>query len=42
LLHYDAAGQVHQGDLCYRLFREHGFTWGSDWRTLKDYQHFEK
>ena len=28
--------------LCYRLFRQHGFTWGGDWRSLKDYQHFEK
>lgn len=30
------------GDLCYRLFIEHGFTWGGNWRTVKDYQHFEK
>ena len=29
-------------DLCYRLFIEHGFRWGGSWRTLKDYQHFEK
>lgn len=29
-------------DLCYRLFRQHGFTWGGSWRSLKDYQHFEK
>ena len=28
-------------DLCYRLFRQHGFTWGGSWRSLKDYQHFE-
>ena len=31
-----------RGDLCYRLFKQHGFRWGGDWRTLKDYQHFEK
>jgi hypothetical protein len=30
------------GDLCYRLFTQHGFTWGGNWRTVKDYQHFEK
>lgn len=24
-----------------RLFKRHGFSWGGDWRTLKDYQHFE-
>ena len=29
-------------DLCYRLFKAHGFQWGGDWRTTKDYQHFEK
>ncbi|MBR6998888.1 MAG: M15 family metallopeptidase, partial [Prevotella sp.] len=29
-------------DLCYRLFTEHGFKWGGSWRTLKDYQHFER
>lgn len=31
-----------RGDLCYRLFRQYGFRWGGDWRSLKDYQHFEK
>lgn len=29
-------------DLCYKLFRQHGFTWGGTWRTMKDYQHFQK
>lgn len=29
-------------DLCYRLFIEHGFTWGGAWKNSKDYQHFEK
>lgn len=29
-------------DLCYRLFIKHGFKWGGAWRSLKDYQHFEK
>ena len=29
-------------DLCYRLFVQHGFRWGGAWRSLKDYQHFEK
>lgn len=29
-------------DLCYRLFMEHGFKWGGNWNTVKDYQHFEK
>ena len=25
-----------------RAFRRLGWTWGGDWRTLKDYQHFQK
>ena len=36
------AYQITKGDLCYRLFRQHGFSWGGDWRSKKDYQHFEK
>lgn len=24
------------------LFRKYGFRWGGNWRTVKDYQHFEK
>lgn len=31
-----------RGDLCHRLFTEHGFEWGGAWQSLKDYQHFEK
>lgn len=31
-----------EGDLCLSLFSERGFTWGGNWRTLKDYQHFQK
>ena len=34
--------KIVEGDLCHRLFKEHGFTWGGDWKTSKDYQHFEK
>ena len=34
--------RIVQGDLCHRLFREHGFTWGGSWRSVKDYQHFER
>lgn len=33
---------IDKDDLCYRLFKEHGFTWGGDWPRKKDYQHFEK
>ena len=34
--------KIVRGDLCYRLFIQHGFTWGGAWRDRKDYQHFEK
>ena len=29
-------------DACYKIFVAHGFTWGGDWNSIKDYQHFEK
>lgn len=32
---------VKRGDLCHRLFMQHGFRWGGAWKSLKDYQHFE-
>ena len=34
--------KITERDLCYRLFMQHGFRWGGAWRSLKDYQHFEK
>ena len=34
--------KITKGDLCYKLFIQHGFKWGGDWKTVKDYQHFEK
>lgn len=34
--------KINKQDLCYKLFIQHGFTWGGNWRSLKDYQHFEK
>ena len=33
---------INTSDLCYRLFIQHGFRWGGAWKTVKDYQHFEK
>lgn len=34
--------KIDRNDLAYRLFKQHGFRWGGDYRSLKDYQHFEK
>ena len=33
--------KIVKGDLCYRLFAEHGFDWGGEWVGKKDYQHFD-
>ena len=33
---------IRKGDLCYRLFKKHGFYWGGEWLWSKDYQHFER
>lgn len=33
---------IRRGDLLHRLFTEHGFKWGGNWKSCKDYQHFEK
>ncbi len=38
----DFAYKIDENDLCYRLFIEHGFTWGGNWNSSKDYQHFQK
>ena len=34
--------KIERGDLCHRLFLEHGFHWGGSWTRSKDYQHFER
>ncbi|MCR4907607.1 MAG: M15 family metallopeptidase [Lachnospiraceae bacterium] len=33
--------KIEKGDLCYSLFISHGFEWGGEWKSSKDYQHFE-
>lgn len=33
--------KIDENDLCYKLFTQHGFTWGGNWNNVKDYQHFE-
>ncbi|MBR1486481.1 MAG: M15 family metallopeptidase, partial [Synergistaceae bacterium] len=38
----DFPHKITHDDLCYKLFIQHGFEWGGDWKTVKDYQHFEK
>ena len=38
----DFPHKIDKEDLCYRLFRARGFSWGGSWRSVQDYQHFEK
>jgi hypothetical protein len=28
-------------DICYQTFTKYGFTWGGNWTSSKDYQHFQ-
>jgi len=41
---YDAAvsGTITADSLIVKLFKLRGWSWGGDWKQLKDYQHFEK
>lgn len=34
--------KIDENDLAYKLFMSHGFKWGGDWNSCKDYQHFQK
>jgi hypothetical protein len=33
-------GMIHPGDIVVRSFAAIGWSWGGDWRTIKDYMHF--
>ena len=35
-------GMIVQDDATYHAFVKRGWTWGSSWTTLQDYQHLEK
>ncbi len=38
----DRAAYVGNDTEIYRIFKKYGWTWGGDWSSGKDYQHFEK
>jgi D-alanyl-D-alanine carboxypeptidase len=40
--HARARGLLSSGDRAVRAFVRRGWVWGGAWRSLKDYQHFEK
>lgn len=33
---------IHKKDMAYKIFKRNGFSWGGDWQSVKDYQHFER
>jgi len=35
-------GMLHAGDPAVRAFTDRGWRWGGNWRSPKDYQHFER
>ena len=35
-------GMIVPGDVVYRAFISRGWTWGGNWRTPRDYHHFER
>ncbi len=41
---YDAAvfGTITADSVIVKVFKQRGWSWGGDWKQLKDYQHFEK
>lgn len=38
----DRAAYIGNDTQIYRIFKKYGWTWGGDWSSAKDYQHFEK
>jgi hypothetical protein len=35
-------GMIVKDDICYKAFKKRGWIWGGEWKSLKDYQHFQK
>ncbi len=38
----DVPGMIHRNDAVWRAFVGRQWTWGGSWKSVKDYQHFEK
>lgn len=38
----DFPHKITSDDFACQQFKAHGFTWGGDWNSAKDYQHFQK
>lgn len=40
--HHKTRGMIMANDAVVHAFQKRGWTWGGDWRTRKDYMHFQK
>ncbi len=38
----DAAGMIKVDGIVVKTFKKYGWTWGGEWNSIKDYQHFSK
>ena len=38
----EAKGTILPNSIVVKIFKEKGWEWGGEWKTRKDYQHFEK
>jgi D-alanyl-D-alanine carboxypeptidase len=38
----NAKGMILADGIVVKTFRKYGWTWGGDWKSIKDYQHFSK
>jgi hypothetical protein len=38
----DSIGTLTEDSRIVKEFKKRGWTWGGDWKSLKDYQHFQK
>lgn len=39
---FNSMGTIEPDSKIVKAFKEKGWTWGGDWKSLKDYQHFQK
>jgi hypothetical protein len=42
LYELDEYGTICPDSEIVKAFKEKGWSWGGDWKSLKDYQHFQK